>query len=123
MMTFPWYPRCIREARVLGSSPNIFKVPAPRIDATAIPPWARAECGRNAHSTFWQFRFATSEAPNRKEVNGFLPRRLILLLEEYLSLHRKLLVSDSDPKTLFLDRVGGAMSYLSFMQRIGILTD
>jgi hypothetical protein len=121
--TFPWYPRCIREARVLGSSPNIFKVPAPLIDATAIPPWAIAECGRNAQSTFWQFRFATAETPNRKEVNGFLPRRLILLLEEYLSLHRKYLVRDSDPKTLFLDRVGGAMSQLSFMQRIGILTE
>jgi len=56
-------------------------------------------------------------------VNGFLPRRLILLLEQYLSLHRKYLVRDSDPGTLFLDRFGGAMGKLSFMQRIGILTE
>jgi integrase len=108
---------------VLGSAPNIFKVPAPRFEATSIPPWAIAECRRNARSTFWQFRFTTSETPNRKEVNGFLPRRLILLLEEYLSLHRKYLVRDSDPGTLFLDRFGGMMSALSLMQRVGILTE
>jgi hypothetical protein len=123
MTTYPWFPRCICEARVLGSEPNIFKVPAPRIDATGIPPWAIAECRRNARSTFWQFRFATSETPNRKEVNGCLPRRLILLLEEYLSLHRKYLVRDSDPGTLFLNRFGGMMSALALMQRVGILTE
>jgi hypothetical protein len=51
MTTFPWYPRCIREARVLGAEPNIFKVPAPHLDATGIPPWAIAEFRHNARST------------------------------------------------------------------------
>jgi hypothetical protein len=56
-------------------------------------------------------------------VYGFLPRRLILLLEEYVSLHRKYLIRDSDPETLFLDRFGGMMSALSLMQRVGLLTE
>jgi integrase len=123
MTTFPWFPRCIREARLLGDEPNIFNLPAPDIGGTGIPPWAVAECEDNPRSTFWQFRFTTLETPNGMRVNGFLPRRLILLLEEYVSLHREYLVRDSDPGTLFLDRFGGMMSPLSLMQRVGILTE
>jgi hypothetical protein len=123
LTTFPWPSRCIREARVLGAAPNIYKAPTPRGDASGVPPWATAECQRNPRSTFWQFRFDTPETSNAKEVYGFLPRRLILLLEEYVSLHRQYLIRDSDPETLFLDRFGGMMSVWSLMQRVGILTE
>jgi hypothetical protein len=123
LTTLPPPPCCIREARVLGDAPNIFNEPLPDIDPTGIPPWAAAEHDRNPASTFWQFRFDASETPNRKDVNGFVPRRLILLMDEYVNVHRGHLIQDSDPGTLFLDRFGGMMSASTLIQRVGILTE
>jgi hypothetical protein len=123
MTTIPWFPRCIREARLLGDKPNIFNLPAPEFGGSGIPPWAVVERDNNARSTFWQFQFTSPETPNGMRVNGFLPRRLIPLLDKYTTLHRGHLLQGSDPKTLFLDRFGGRMTALSLMQRIGILTE
>jgi hypothetical protein len=122
LTTFPWPPRCIREAR-LGSDRNIFKLPAPDGKTTGIPPWALAERDLNPEATFWQFRFGPSETSNAQEECGFLPRRLLPLLDEYLSVHREHLVGSSDPGTLFLDRFGGSMGILALVQRVGILTE
>jgi len=121
LITLPMPPRCIRQAR-LGNGRNIFKLPAP--DGTnGIPPWALAECDLNPEATFWQFRFGPSETSNAQEESGFLPRRLLPLLEEYLSVHRRHLLRSSDPGTLFLDRSGGSMGTLALLQRVGILTE
>lgn len=123
MTTLPWFPLCIREARLLGDEPNIFNLPAPNVGTTGIPPWAVVERDNNPRSTFWQFQFSRSETPNGMPANGFVPRRLITLLDKYTTLHRRHLLQGADPKTLFLDRFGGRMTAISLMQRVGILTE
>jgi hypothetical protein len=123
LTTFPWFARCLREARLFGPRPNIFKAPAPTMDSSSIPRWAMSKLRRNRRTTFWQFRFASAETPNGKGVSGFLPRRLIGLMEDYLKVHRKHLVGNADPGTLFLNRNGGMMSGSALMQRVGIITE
>jgi integrase len=76
----------------------------------------------NSEQNFWQFHFREDETKCGNAVRGFLPRRLIPLLEEYLREYRPLLVSASDPGTLFLNRDGLALGRQTTTDTIAELT-
>jgi integrase len=63
-------------------------------------------------SAVWQIYFPPEKTKTGKEVQGFLPSELALLLEEYLSGHRSMLIPDgeTDPGTLFLSLEGKPMN-------------
>jgi integrase len=61
-------------------------------------------------TSFWQIHFSADETKTNKEVHTFLPSELVPLLEEYLSIHRPVLVGKSDPGTLFVNSAGRPMN-------------
>lgn len=108
LTTLPWRQRNLRECRI-GSpeTANLFFAPVPSIVHIAKPKWVEQAVEKDANCCFWQFHFRTEETKiPGQEVRGFLPRRLVPLLEEYLHLHRPLIVASPDPGTLFLNREG-----------------
>ena len=56
LLTLPWRQRNIRECRIGGSNPNIFKAKLPSGRALDMPDWWD-EAQRNPEATFWQMRF------------------------------------------------------------------
>lgn len=106
----PWRQRNVRECRISGPNPNLFKAPVPAITTIDMPPWAVAERKHNPNAEFWQFHFSEEETKTGCVVDALLPRQLIEPLEEYLSTFRGHLISGTDPGTLFLNQVGKPMS-------------
>jgi integrase len=73
------------------------------------PSWVADQERAPPGTSFWQIHFDPSETKTKNEVNAFLPSELIPLLEEYLSIHRPVLVGKSDPGTLFVSSTGRPM--------------
>ena len=74
------------------------------------------------NSEFWQFRFTADETKMKNSLQCVLPRKLVGLLEEYLQSHRKELVAESDPGTLFLNDIGGALTQPQMSTLVSRLT-
>lgn len=106
----PWRQRNIRECRIGGSSPNLFKGPVSPLSRIDRPEWVTREEQRNPAAQFWQFKFARDETKTSVEPHCLLPRQLIAPLEEYLDRFRCHLFSDHDPGTLFVSDDGQQMS-------------
>jgi integrase len=123
LLVLPWRQRNIREARLATSErPNIFKEGFTPLVNMAKPPWVEEELKRNPRAEFWQVFFRVSETKMRHEVRAVLPQQLVPMFEEYLLHCRPLLVGDSDPHTVFLQRCGRPLKQCSVTQIISKLT-
>jgi hypothetical protein len=112
----PWRQRNIRECRVGGCSPNLFKGPVSGLTDMEIPKWAVDEQRQNPKTKVWQFHFTEDETKTGREVHALLPRQLIPLLEEYIYEFRADLITVVDPRMLFLNEIGRPMA-------LGTVTD
>jgi hypothetical protein len=106
----PWRQRNIRECRIGGPTPNLYKGPVPAITDIDMPGWAAREQQNNPAAEFWQFHFSEEETKTGVTVDALLPRQLIKPLEEYMSEFRNNLIRNDDPGTLFLNENGKPMS-------------
>ena len=105
-----WRQRNIRECRVNGPTPNLYKAKIPPFAQIDKPDWAQREEQLNPEAEFWQFHFSRDETKTGKDVHALLPRPLIAPLEEYLRDYRPHLIQGVDPETLFLNRKGKPLS-------------
>lgn len=110
----------IREARIFGAAANIFKA-KPSIDAIDLPEWAAEELRRNPAAELWHVGFTRTETCG-SAIHALLPKNVVPLLEEYLSLHRPRLAGGNDCDKLFLNKRGGPLSYHQLTVLVGELT-
>lgn len=122
LVTLPWRQRNIRECRISGPEPNLFKAKIPLFSDIDKPKWVIQEEQKNPASEFWQFRFSIDETKTGIEVCALLPRQLVGLLEEYLKHFRTYLLKGSDPGTLFLNRAGKPMSRSQMTESVSDMT-
>jgi hypothetical protein len=122
LTTLPWRQRNIRAA-CLGSpeTANVFFAPLPTLVHIAKPKWVEDALQQNPQQSFWQFYFREDETKTGHKVRGILPRRLIPLLEEYLTQHRPGLAAVPDPGTLFMNRDGGMLDRQITTDNVGEL--
>ncbi len=122
LTTLPWRQRNIRECR-LGSpeTANVFFAPLPTLVHIARPKWVEDALQQDPQQSFWQFYFREDETKTGHKVRGILPRRIIPLLEEYLTKHRPRLAAAPDPGTLFLNRDGGTLDRQVTTDNVGEL--
>lgn len=106
LLVLPWRQRNIRECRILGDNPNLFKAAIPPWVHIATPPWVDDQLRANPSSTFWQFYFRDEETKIGRSVRGVIPRALIAILEEYLESYRPQLIQGPDPGTVLLNQRG-----------------
>jgi hypothetical protein len=118
----PWRQRNIRECRIGGSCPNVFKGPVLESTGVELPAWAAEEQLRNPKPPFWQFHFTEDETKTGCEVHSLLPRQIIPLLEEYMSYFRGDLIAGEDPGTLFLNEIGRPMALKTVTDLVSQLT-
>jgi integrase len=120
LTTLPWRQRNIRECRI-GSpeNANLYFAPLPQLVHLAKPKWVDDALKLNPQQCFWQFYFREDETKTGQAVRGILPRRIIPILEEYLTQHRARLVATPDPGTLFLNRDGVALGYQILTYHVG----
>ena len=110
LSVLPWRQRNLRECRVGGPTPNLFRGPVPAITTIDMPQWAVEERKNNPNAEFWQFHFTAEETKTECTVDSLVPLQLIEPLEEYLSTYRTHLLRGNDPGTLFLNQHGTPMS-------------
>jgi integrase len=126
LITLAWRQRNIRECRIGGSRPNLFKAKIPNYIWVDKPAWVQAEERSNPESTFWQVHFAPEEiktgTKTGKSIHAVLPRPLIRPLEEYLSVFRPRLVTVRDPGTLFVKGDGTSLNDENVTDLISRLT-
>ncbi len=97
-LILPWRQRNIREIRVGGRTPNLFKGKLPAMSSMSTPNWVKEAVAADLNSEFWQFRFAADETKMKNSMHCVLPRKLVGLLEDYLQNYRKELAAESDRK-------------------------
>jgi integrase len=124
LLVTAWRQKNLRKCRIgpsrLGG--NLFFEEISPVATLAKPKWVEEALKDNLNQKFWQFRFGPDETKNGHEVHAILPRQLVVLLEDYLKVHRPVLVNGQDPGTLFLNDEGRRYSRVSIPIRIGRLT-
>lgn len=110
LAVLPWRQRNIRECRVHGQRPNLFKGKTSALVGLTKPEWLVAAEKINPDVEAWQFRFSPDETKTHHAIHCILPKMLVELLEEYISKYRRDLVRGSDPGTLFLNNDGHALT-------------
>lgn len=118
----PWRQRNLRECRVAGPEPNLFKGKIPPFSEITKPDWVVKEEQRNPSAQFWQFRFRPIETKTGIEIHSLLPKQLVPLLEEYLSEYRPYLLRGNHCDNLFLNRRGGPLDAGIMSQLVRELT-
>jgi hypothetical protein len=122
LLVLPWRQRNIREMRIGGSMPNLFKGKIPPFSEIEKPDWVGQEEQKNPDAEFWQFHFSCDETKTGIEVEALVPRQLLQPLEEYLNKFRGHLIHGIDPQTLFLNRAGKPMTCNQVTQLVSTLT-
>jgi integrase len=110
LIVFAWRRRNIRECRIGGKNPNLFKGPIRQKSGVAKPDWVQEIEKRDPEAGFWQVRFSEQETKMKRRVHVVVPRQLVPLLEEYLLHFRPLLVRDADVEALFVTGTGAVFS-------------
>jgi integrase len=108
-LSFPWRQRNLRELRIGGAKPNLFKGKIPSLSDIDKPAWTIEEEARNPEAEFWMITFAPDETKTHITVDLLLPRTLVEPLEEYLAVWRPLLLNGKNPDTLFVTPRGKPM--------------
>jgi hypothetical protein len=109
LITLPWRQLNLRECRISGPTPNLFKDKISPFSEIDEPDWVKQMGLKNPEAQFWQFRFSVDETKTGIDVHSLLPRQLIEPLEEYLKAFRPHLLGNSDPGTLLINHAGNAM--------------
>lgn len=126
MIPLPWRQRNLRECRINGPEPNLFKRKIPPFLDIDKPEWVQLEEQKNPESEFWQFRFKCEETKTGTrtgiEINCVLPRPLIGLLEQYLKEFRPHLLDGADPGTLFVNEAGKPLTLAQMTIAVSHLT-
>lgn len=118
----PWRQANLRNMRISGEQPNLFKAPFPKFSSMTKPGWLAEAEKVNPDAEVWQIYFSKKETKTKIEVNAVLPRCLVGLLEEYLIFHRSHLVRGRDPGTLFLNEHGGPLASRTVEDLVAKLT-
>lgn len=121
----PWRQLNIRNMRIGGDKPNLFKASFPKFTSMSKPVWLVEAEVQDPAIEVWQFHFSKEETKTKHEVRAVLPRTLVPLLEEYLCEHRPNLVprsSRSDPGTLFLNKNGNPIRKSTLTDLVAHLT-
>lgn len=105
-LVLPWRQRNVRECRIGGRNPNLFRAVIPKMTSLAKPDWLQTAEAQQGPVEVWQFRFSPPETKTGQDVHCVLPQRLVPLLQEYLAVHRPRLLVDTDPGTLFTNEHG-----------------
>lgn len=122
LLILPWRQRNIRECRVTGTRPNLFKGKIPSFSEIDKSEWALAEEAKNPDAEFWQISFSTDETKTDYSVNLLLPRQLVEPLEEYLREFRPLLLGNRNTETLFIRPHGKPLNRDQMLMVIGRLS-
>jgi hypothetical protein len=77
LTVLPWRQRNIRECRISGTTPNLFKGKVPPFCGIDKPEWAQREEQESPEAEFWQFRFNCDETKTKIDAHAVLPRPLI----------------------------------------------
>lgn len=109
LLILPWRNANLRECRIGGPVPNLFKGRIDPFSTIDKPGWVEEAEEGSLEAEFWQFRFSAEETKGRREVHCILPRELIVPLEEFLEHHRAHLLRGEDPGTLFVNSIGTQM--------------
>jgi integrase len=118
----PWRQRNIREMRIGGPKPNLFRGKIPPFSEIEKPGWVQEEEKKNPEAEFWQFRFSCDETKTGIDVEALLPRQLVTHLEEYLHEFRPHLIRMTDPSTLFVNQAGKSMTQNQVTALVSTLT-
>lgn len=110
LCTLAWRQRNLRECRIGGPKPNLYKGPIPPNAAITKSDWVKQEEQQNPSAEFWQFRFSKEETKTKVHVHAVLPHQLIAPLEEYLLAYRPQLTRERDPGTLFVKGNGSPLA-------------
>jgi integrase len=122
LISLPWRQRNLRECRVAGKSPNVYRGRILAFSEITRPRWVLEQEKRNPSAEFWQFQFSAEETKTGIAVHALLPRQLVGCLEEYLTKYRHLLLNGNDPGTLFVNGDGNPLSRLNASELVGDLT-
>jgi integrase len=121
-ITLPWRQRNVREMRIGGPRPNLYKGKIEPFSEIDKPKWVQEEERRNSTAEFWQFHFDADETKMKIEVDALLPRQLIGPLEEFLQKFRGRLIHGVDPGTLFVNQAGKPLTKSLVGQIVSTLT-
>lgn len=105
-LALPWRQRNLRECRIGGMAPNLFKGKIPLLSEIDKPTWGIEEEARNPDAEFWMISFDPDATKTHIPIDLLLPRQLIAPLEEYLAEYRPLLLSGAKAETLFVSARG-----------------
>jgi hypothetical protein len=117
LLVLPWCQRNLRECRIGGANPNLFKAAIPAYSELDKPAWVIEEEKRNPNAEFWQIRFLQKETKTGLAIHVLLPRQLIAPLEQYLAEYRPILAGARNAETLFLNLSGRPMR-ADFVEKI-----
>lgn len=119
-----WRQRNLREPKLgaRADGANIFKEEIHPLSTCARPDWVKTALVENPHEKVWQAQFDATETKARKEIELILPQDVAALLDEWVQVHRPLLVQGADPGTLFLNTKGRAMTQSRMTSTVGELT-
>ena len=73
LLVFPWRQRNIRECRLAGPAPNLFKAKVPAFSCIEMPEWAQVAEADNPNSEFWQIMFTPEETKTGVAVHSLVP--------------------------------------------------
>lgn len=118
LLVLPWRQRNLRECRVGGTEPNLYKSRIDPFSRVDMPDWVRRQELENPGGEYWMIRFSANETKTSNEPEMFLPRKLIGPLEEYIEKYRPVLAGAKDPETLFINSKGNPLYALEVTQLI-----
>jgi integrase len=110
LLVLPWRQRNLRECRIGGRNPNLFRGVLGKMSSVAKPGWLLKLEEERGPTEVWQIRFVPDETKTGNDVHCVLPEPLVSLLEEYLTVHRPYLIREADPGTLFVNEHGKPMA-------------
>lgn len=113
-LLLPWRQRNMREMRVDGPNPNLFKGQIPDGFEIDRPEWVLEELKKNPKAEFWLYRFTAEENKTEKLIFCVLPKPLVQPLEDYLKNWRPILMNRQSVETLFVNSRCGEMSAKAF---------
>ena len=113
LLVLPWRQRNLRECRILGPKPNLFKRKIDPFSEVEKPDWVRRQEHDNPDAEFWIVRFSADETKTKNEPEMFLPRALIGPLEEFIDKFRSGLAGDKAAETLFVNTRGKSLNALA----------
>jgi integrase len=122
LLVLAWRQRNLRECRIAGPTPNLFKGRIGAFSQIDKPKWVVEAENRDPNAEFWQFRFSCEETKMGIPVHAVLPRPLIAPLEEYLNKFRPQLIGSVEPLTLFVNSDGMPMGENDVTRLVSELT-